>query len=53
MSTAGATKATNDRAALIQQAFRLEYITLAWILPQCGVPHLWLAAQLTRDNLSV
>jgi len=31
MSVASPSEATNDRAALIRQAFRLEYITLAWM----------------------
>src|SRR5260370_17185937 len=31
MSAAGTTEMTNNRAVLIQQAFRLEYLTLAWM----------------------
>jgi divalent metal cation (Fe/Co/Zn/Cd) transporter len=31
MRTAGTAETTDDRAALIQQAFRLEYLTLAWM----------------------
>jgi hypothetical protein len=31
MRTAGIAETTDDRAALIQQAFRLEYLTLAWM----------------------
>jgi divalent metal cation (Fe/Co/Zn/Cd) transporter len=37
MSTAGTPEMTNDRAALIQQAFRLEYITLAWMTIEAAV----------------
>jgi hypothetical protein len=28
---------TNDRTALIREAFRLEYITLAWMTVEAGV----------------
>ena len=28
---------TNDRAAMIRQAFRLEYITLAWMTIEAAV----------------
>ena len=31
MSTNGTSDMTNDRAALIREAFRLEYVTLAWM----------------------
>jgi divalent metal cation (Fe/Co/Zn/Cd) transporter len=37
MSTAGTTEITHDRAALIQQAFRLEYLTLAWMTIEAAV----------------
>jgi divalent metal cation (Fe/Co/Zn/Cd) transporter len=37
MKTAGTTEMTNDRAALIEQAFRLEYITLAWMTIEAAV----------------
>jgi divalent metal cation (Fe/Co/Zn/Cd) transporter len=37
MSTAGTTETINDRAALIQQAFRLEYLTLAWMTIEAAV----------------
>lgn len=36
-STAGIPKITHDRAALIQQAFRLEYLTLAWMTIEAAV----------------
>ena len=37
MSIAHPSELTNDRAALIRQAFRLEYITLAWMMIEAGV----------------
>ncbi len=37
MSAAGTTEMTNNRAVLIQQAFRLEYITLAWMTIEAAV----------------
>src|SRR6266567_4024021 len=37
MSTAGTTEMTDDRAALIKRAFRLEYITLAWMTIEAAV----------------
>src|SRR5258708_3783469 len=37
MSTAGTSEMTNDRAAMIRQAFRLEYITLAWMTIEAAV----------------
>jgi divalent metal cation (Fe/Co/Zn/Cd) transporter len=37
MSTAGSSEMTNDRAAMIRQAFRLEYITLAWMTIEAAV----------------
>src|ERR1700674_186388 len=35
--TAGTSEIANDRAALIRQAFRLEYITLAWMMIEAVV----------------
>src|SRR5258708_6573874 len=37
MSAAGTTEMTNNRAVLIQQAFRLEYITVAWMTIEAAV----------------
>jgi hypothetical protein len=37
MDTVGTTEMTNDRAALIQQAFRFEYLTLAWMTIEAAV----------------
>src|SRR5258708_12462833 len=37
MSAAGTTEMTNNRAVLIQQAFRLEYITLGWMTIEAAV----------------
>src|SRR5258708_8301669 len=37
MSIASPSQMTNDRAALIRQAFRLEYITLAWMTVEAVV----------------
>ena len=37
MSVASPSSATDNRAALIDQAFRLEYITLAWMMLETGV----------------
>src|ERR1700736_277833 len=37
MSTAANSELTDDRAALIRQAFRLEYITLGWMTIEAGV----------------
>jgi divalent metal cation (Fe/Co/Zn/Cd) transporter len=37
MSTAGTTEMTDDRASMIRQAFRLEYITLAWMTVEAAV----------------
>jgi divalent metal cation (Fe/Co/Zn/Cd) transporter len=37
MSTAGTSEMTNDRAEMIRQAFRLEYITLAWMTIEVAV----------------
>jgi len=37
MSTAGTSEMTNDRAEMIRQAFRLEYITLAWMTIEAAV----------------
>jgi divalent metal cation (Fe/Co/Zn/Cd) transporter len=37
MKTAGISEIAHDRAALIQQAFRLEYITLAWMTIEAAV----------------
>jgi divalent metal cation (Fe/Co/Zn/Cd) transporter len=37
MSTAGTTELTDERAALIRQAFRLECITLAWMTIEAAV----------------
>src|SRR5580692_8966840 len=37
MSTAGTSEMTDDRAALIKQAFRLEYLTLAWMTIEAAV----------------
>jgi divalent metal cation (Fe/Co/Zn/Cd) transporter len=37
MSVASPLSATDNRAALIEQAFRLEYITLAWMMLETGV----------------
>lgn len=37
MKTAGISEVAHDRAALVQQAFRLEYITLAWMTIEAAV----------------
>jgi hypothetical protein len=37
MSVASQSAATDDRTALIRQAFRLEYITLAWMTVEAAV----------------
>src|ERR1700730_10588962 len=37
MSVANPSAATSDRAALIRQAFRLEYITLGWMTIEAAV----------------
>jgi divalent metal cation (Fe/Co/Zn/Cd) transporter len=37
MSTASPSSATDNRAAMIEQAFRLEYITLAWMVIEAAV----------------
>jgi divalent metal cation (Fe/Co/Zn/Cd) transporter len=37
MSIANPSSATDNRAALLEQAFRLEYITLAWMMLEAGV----------------
>jgi divalent metal cation (Fe/Co/Zn/Cd) transporter len=37
MSTAGSSEMANDRAEMIRQAFRLEYITLAWMTIEAAV----------------
>ena len=37
MSTAGTSEMTNDRVEMIRQAFRLEYITLAWMTIEAAV----------------
>jgi divalent metal cation (Fe/Co/Zn/Cd) transporter len=37
MTIASPSAATNDRTALIREAFRLEYITLAWMTVEAGV----------------
>jgi divalent metal cation (Fe/Co/Zn/Cd) transporter len=37
VSVASPSSATDNRAALIEQAFRLEYITLAWMMLETGV----------------
>jgi hypothetical protein len=37
MSTAGTSEMTNDRAEMIRHAFRLEYITLAWMTIEVAV----------------
>ena len=37
MSAAGSTEPTDDRAALVRQAFRLEYMTLAWMTIEAAV----------------
>jgi hypothetical protein len=37
MSTATTAEMTDNRAALVRQAFRLEYITLAWMTIEAAV----------------
>jgi hypothetical protein len=37
MSIASPSSATSNRAAMIEQAFRLEYMTLAWMLLEAAV----------------
>jgi divalent metal cation (Fe/Co/Zn/Cd) transporter len=37
MSIASPSSATDNRAAMIEQAFRLEYMTLAWMMLEAGV----------------
>jgi divalent metal cation (Fe/Co/Zn/Cd) transporter len=37
MSIAGPSSATDNRAALIEQAFRLEYVTIAWMTLEAAV----------------
>jgi hypothetical protein len=37
MSAASSSSATDNRTAMIEQAFRLEYMTLAWMMLETGV----------------
>jgi hypothetical protein len=37
MSVVNTSEGTNDRTAMIRQAFRLEYITLAWMVIEAVV----------------
>lgn len=50
MSTAGTTELTDGRAALIRQAFRLEYITLAWMTIEAAVA---IGSGVAADSLTV
>ena len=48
--TAGTSEIANDRAALIRQAFRLEYITLAWMMIEATVA---IGSGIAADSLTL
>ena len=50
MSTAANSELTHDRAALIRQAFRLEYITLAWMTIEAAVA---ISSGVAADSLTL
>ena len=50
MSTAGTSEMTNDRAEMIRRAFRLEYITLAWMTIEAAVA---ISSGVAADSLTL